>query len=512
MHRADSHTTSESRPVRAVIRVRSGRATARRALTTAFPRWPLLTALTLGALAAGCSNDDHPVAPIGVHVTDFTVGAVPSNVLAAVARFDARGADSAAVVYWSDSEPPRATPFSTTLTPDSTVVLGLRPSTAYHLRVDAIAGGTVISSDTITFGTGALPDFLANSHLRGSVRASGGYILTALSDTASAYVVAFDSTGEVRWYHGFDEGVPVGEVKQQANGDITAFLGATHGGDPVPGRYVELSPGGDVVREIGAPPGAYVDNHELVLVFNDGQYDGAYLSTYTQRQVDLSSQGGPSDSLVSGHQIVRANADGSTHTILDAWDTFTLADNVEPIEGEVDFDHPNSIDVASDGNLVVSWRNFDAITKIDVNSGAIIWRLGGPHSDFTFVGDPLGGFSAQHSARVVGDNDILVFDNGTQHSPPESRAVEYTLDPTAKTATMKWEYRHVPPVYTTFTGSVQRLASGNTLIGWTWPPTLLVTEVTPGGTVAWEGTLEAPSLFSPYRFTAIRSLYGYEQP
>jgi hypothetical protein len=53
---------------------------------------------------------------------------------------------------------------------------------------------------------------------------------------------------------------------------------------------------------------------------------------------------------------------------------------------------------------------------------------------------------------------------------------------------------------------------GNTLIGWTWGSPLLVTEVTPGGTVAWEGTLESPSNASPYRFIEIASLYEYRSP
>jgi len=30
------------------------------------------------------------------------------------------------------------------------------------------------------------------------------------------------------------------------------------------------------------------------------------------------------------------------------------------------------------------------------------------------------------------------------------------------TATMVWEYRHDPPVFTPFVGTVQRLRSGNT--------------------------------------------------
>lgn len=476
------------------------------------PWLPFAAAAALAGLATACSDSNHPVAPVGVHVTSFSLGANPNNALSAIAKFDAVGADSVHVVYWSGAEAPRATPFTTTVTSDSVVVLGLSPSARYGLAVEALVHGTVVRSDTMAFTTGALPDLLANSHLRSTTPAPGGYVLTALSDSATAYAVAFDSTGEVRWYRGFAEAVPSVEVKQQPNGDITVFLGATHGGELLPGRYVELSPGGDVVREFSAPSGAFTDPHELLLLLKDGQYDGAVMLTYTARHVDLSAQGGPSDSLVTGHQLVRVAADGSMRTLFDAWDHFSLVENVEPSLGQLDFDHPNSIDIAPDGNYIVSWRNLDLITKIGADSGNIIWRLGGSHSDFTFTSDPLGGFSAQHSARVAGSGHILLFDNGTRHSPSESRAVEYVLDPTANTATMVWQYHHAPPVFTTFTGSVQRLTNGDTFIGWTWPPSLFATEVAPGGSAVWEGTLEGPSLPSPYRFTKIVSLYRYARP
>ncbi|HEU4643714.1 MAG TPA: aryl-sulfate sulfotransferase [Gemmatimonadaceae bacterium] len=478
-----------------------------------MPRWlPLATMPALAGLAIGCGDSNHPVAPIGIHFNNVSLAANPNNVLSAVTKFAVTGADSVHVVYWSDSADAKATPFTAAAASDSVVVLGLAPETQYQMAVEAVKGGTPVRSDTLAFTTAALPTLLANARLESSTPFSGGYILAALVDSSGAYGVAFDSTGQVRWYRGFNEGVPAGEFKQQPNGDFTIFLGATHGGQTVPGRYVEVTPGGDVVREFSAPAGAFTDNHELRLLFKDGQYDGAVMFTYTERHVDLSAQGGPSDTAVTGHQVVRVAADGSMRTVFDAWDHFTLADNVEPIGGEADFDHPNAVDIAPDGNYIVSWRNFDLITKIGADSGNIIWRLGGPHSDFTITGDPLGRFSAQHSARAIGNDHVLIFDNGTQHSPPESRAVEYALDTGAKTATMVFQYRHSPPVYTQFTGSVQRLQNGNTFVGFTWAPNLIATEVAPDGSVVWEGTLGSGSLPSPYRFTKVVSLYQYEQP
>ena len=76
--------------------------------------------------------------------------------------------------------------------------------------------------------------------------------------------------------------------------------------------------------------------------------------------------------------------------------------------------------------------------------------------------------------------NFTLFDNGNFHNPPFSRAVEYNLNETTKTATTVWEYRNNPIIFGPATGYVERLSNGNTLIGWgiTHPS---VTEVTPGG-------------------------------
>ena len=473
-------------------------------------------ALIVGLFAACQDDGTAPSTPPAVHVTNVALAENPNSVLSAIATFDAIGVDSGRVVYISDSGVSGTTPFTTAVVPGRIVVLGLRPATTYHLAVEVAAGDTLLTSDTLALTTDTLPSFLQGTHLDSDAPSSGGYVLTVVGDSTTAYAVAFDSTGALGWYRAFTEGVPAAETKQQSNGDITVFLGATHGGQPVAGRYVEVSPEGTIVRTITAEAPAFTDNHELWLLFRDTTYDGAVYFTYTQRHLDLSADGGPSDTLVSGHQLVRVNADGSQHTVFDAWDHFTLADNVEPIAAEPDFDHPNAIAIAPDGNYIVSWRNFDAITKIDATTGEILWTLTAPwsvvHGDFTIQGDPLDGFSAQHSVRVIGADDLLLFDNGTHHAPPMSRAVEYQIDEGAKTATMTWEFRHVPAFYVLFTGSAQRFDSGNTLIGWPWPPTLAATEVTSDGNVVWEGTLRSPSGISPYRFTKIVSLYRYVSP
>ncbi|HTY35714.1 MAG TPA: aryl-sulfate sulfotransferase, partial [Bacteroidota bacterium] len=170
----------------------------------------------------------------------------------------------------------------------------------------------------------------------------------------------------------------------------------------------------------------------------------------------------------------------------------------------IDYVHPNSLDVDTDGNLLLSSRSLDEVTKINRTNGSIIWRLGGKNNQFTFLNDPIG-FSHQHSVRRTQTGTILMFDNGNYHAPQFSRAVEYSIDENAKTVSLTWQFRHNPDLYALAMASVQRLANGNTVIGWGSASTAL-TEVRPDGSTALE--LAFPQGIVSYR--ALR--YSWNAP
>jgi arylsulfate sulfotransferase len=470
-------------------------------------------ALAFALAACGDDNSTRPQPPV---VSAFSVAPNVNNVLSAIVTLDFQHADSARVVYWTGSEAKQSTPFTTDSSSGRAVVVGLRPETQYNVAVEAVGGGTTVASDTVTFTTGALDPFLASSHLPGATPLSGGYVIAGLGNGGNGYLTVFDSTGNVAWYREFP-GQSLAEAKQQPNGNFTAILTSTHGDAPIVGNAVEIALDGSVARTFTAPAvSPYIDDHELLLLFQNGTYDGALFLAYNQRHVNLSSTGGPADTVLSGHQLIREDANGDQHVVFDAWDHYNESQNVEPVSGQVDFDHPNSVALDLDGNYVVSWRDLDAITKINATTGAIMWTFASPlsalTSDFTIVGDPLNGFSAQHSVRVLDNGNLLVFDNGTRHSPRATRVVEYQLDQTAHTATMVWQFSHVPPIYTQFTGSAQRLQNGNTFIGWAWAPSIVASEVTSTGATVWEAPLSSTGAQFPYRFTKIGSLYGYNAP
>jgi hypothetical protein len=156
---------------------------------------------------------------------------------------------------------------------------------------------------------------------------------------------------------------------------------------------------------------------------------------------------------------------------------------------------------------LISSRHQDEITKIDRQTGNIIWRLGGKNNQFQFTNDNIR-FSHQHDIRRLTNGNITLFDDGNLHSSvAPSRALEYKLDEINKTATLVWSLENNPAEYSGAMGNVQRLANGNTLIGW-GAGSPATTEVTPSGDKLYELSL-LPDIYSyrAFKFNLSKSYY-----
>ena len=484
--------------------------------------WLLLTAGV--ALGGACSPGDGlapPPPPDDVaRVDSVSVAPNPTNALAVNVAVVGEHADSARLLFAAPGAPLDSTPSVGLTDGRGTVpVLGLRSGMAYRGVVEISGAGGRVQSDSVSLVGGELPEPLRHVSLATNGTGTRGLTLAALALGGSAlYAFAFDSAGTIRWYRGFafDGAQATGDLKQQANGNFTFFVGATTGSQPTPGHYVEFTPTGDSLRVFAAPAPLYTDNHELVIT-GTGADERIHLFGYDRRAADVSPIGGPASAQIAGHSVLRLLPDGTSELAWSGWDHLRVQDWIEPprpdpsATEQPDFDHPNSLAFDLDGNYIVSWRNLGEVTKIDAASGEILWRLGGANNQFTFVDDPLGGFSAQHYARILPDGHLLLYDNGTRHQPQETRVVEYALDLDKRTATLVWEFRHTPPIYTPYVGSVQRLAGGNTAIGYGGAGH--ASEVAPDRSLVWEADLRvdgAPAF--AYRLTRIASLYRYEAP
>lgn len=251
-----------------------------------------------------------------------------------------------------------------------------------------------------------------------------------------------------------------------------------------------------VVDEYKAGDGYTADLHDLQLLPNGD----ALLMIYDAETVDMSQvvPGGQQKATVTG--LVIQEQDPSKNVIFEwrSWDHFSFSNSTAVLTAQqIDLVHGNALAPSNDGNLLLSSRNLSEITKINLLTGVVMWRLGGKANMFEFInGEP---FAFQHDVRQLPDGDITVFDNqGTTQNPAPSQAIEYRIDEVNKTATVVWNFTHAPEVFATFMGNTQRLGSGNTFMSWGAPFThsgfsyFSMTEVTPENQPVLDFVLDQP--------------------
>ena len=260
-------------------------------------------------------------------------------------------------------------------------------------------------------------------------------------------------------------------------------------------KYVILNDNFEIMDTIPNPmlnmPNMYaLDWHSTISLAN-----GHYLLLLMKFDImDLSKvvEDGQTNAMVISNSLIETDRTGTIYWQWNAIDHVSVLDATVDIDisaTTIDLTHINSIFEDASGNIYASVRHFDEVIKINKSTGSIIWRLGGSKSkknQFTFINDDQNGFfgfSHQHSITVLSNGNILLYDNGNLKNQPYSRAVEYAINESAKTATKVWEYSTSPAIFQMTMGSVQRLPNGNTLINWGRQK---ITEVRPNNTVAFE--------------------------
>ena len=178
--------------------------------------------------------------------------------------------------------------------------------------------------------------------------------------------------------------------------------------------------------------------------------------------------GGLTDAVVITLVIQEFDSDKNLIFEWHAWEHLDIANyqHLDLADNVIHWMHGNSIDVDIDSNIIISNRRSSEVIKLDRYSGQIIWILGGPNNEFSIINDPYNGFSRQQDVRRNENGNILVFDNGNDHEPPISRALEYQLNEGEKTAELVWDFSHPNGYVGLSMGSIQRLPNNNTLINW----------------------------------------------
>jgi Arylsulfotransferase (ASST) len=150
--------------------------------------------------------------------------------------------------------------------------------------------------------------------------------------------------------------------------------------------------------------------------------------------------------------------------------------------------HINSINLAPDGNLLISSRNTWTVYKVHRKTGAVMWRLGGKHSSFTI--GPKARFAWQHHVTQHADGTFTIFDNeaGDYKVGKSSRGLVLHVDEKRRHASFVRQFNPPVPILSSALGSVQELPGGHVLVGWGQHP--YFTEYKRDGSVVFSGHLK----------------------
>lgn len=331
-----------------------------------------------------------------------------------------------------------------------TLLAGLAADVGYTWRaVATLSDGEERRTDDDVFHTAPPPDWAPLLEVTPPVDPwAPGFVGSTLLGLDAAYVV-LDAQGRYVWWWRPEETYMVNNARLARDGRSVLVLLADAAMKEDLGTLVEVGLDGQVLAEVAAP-GAHHDFVEtpdggiVYLAFDTRPWDGE-------------------DTI--GDRLARLDrATGVTETLWSSWDTETPSrpDAPDIYSFGRDWTHANGLALDPEtGDWLVSLHNLDTVLRIAWD-GSLLWRMGGPESDFAVVGDE--GFAFQHSPGF-GGGEVLLFDNGRGGNDP-SRAVAYAVDPDAGTYTRRWEFVGDGAHTTVVGGSVTRLPDGGALVGW----------------------------------------------
>ncbi|MCP4580553.1 MAG: hypothetical protein GY839_02965 [candidate division Zixibacteria bacterium] len=317
-------------------------------------------------------------------------------------------------------------------------------------------------NDVLTDNGVSLPsDFPYLSVLIDENPDSGYIFLTSKNnsgpETTGKYLIILNNNNDPIFYNRFDS-QPL-DFKLHHNGLLTYNYGLQK-------KFYVMDSTYRIIDSYQCGNGYATNPHDFQM-FDNGH---VLMLARDPQVVDMSEivEGGNPNAVVTGQIIQELDILHNVVWQWRSWDHFVITDatwDIDLLAHLIDYVHANALEIDYDGNILLSSRHLDEITKIDHQTGNIIWRLGGENNQFTFVDDTLQ-FSHQHDIRRLPNGNITLFDNANLRTPNYSRAIEYQLDEDSLIAYKVWEFYQTPNVAAAVGGNVQRLSGGNTIIGW----------------------------------------------
>jgi hypothetical protein len=320
--------------------------------------------------------------------------------------------------------------------------------------------------------------------------APGDLFFTPAGGDSQSSVVIMDDQGQPIWVSPAVAGRDFNVARQTYRGApvLTWYTGPVVDPGIGQGSYVIDDSSYHQIARVSAVNGYGADIHDMTIT----PQNTALLIIYNPVVVDASSVKGAKKQRVL--EPVVQEVDIATGTLLFEWhglSSIPLKDSYQAVDTKTgstyDYVHPNSIEVAEDGDLLLSGRHTWAVYKIDRTSGVLDWHLGGKDDNFTIAKSAEPAW--QHDARENADGTLTIFDNGAAGSNVvhKTRGLVLRLDESSMSATLVHQYPAPDTVQSTSQGSFRLQPNGDYFAGWADQPQF--SEFAADGTVLYQAML-----------------------
>jgi outer membrane protein assembly factor BamB len=241
----------------------------------------------------------------------------------------------------------------------------------------------------------------------------------------------------------------------------------------------------NTIKTVSAGNGLTMDLHEFTIT-----PDGDGLCTaYSETRADLRAIRGTAHGKIAAcHAQVIDLQTGKATFDWNSLDHVTVEESYQIAPGKAknlyDYFHMNSLQMLSDGSILISARNTWTVYKVNGKTGDVIWRMGGKKSDFKV--EPKAHWAWQHHATLWSPTRMTLFDN-SRVVGPLSRGLLLDVDESAMTVSLVQEYQNPAGFYAGTLGSVQLMPDDNVFVGWGTQP--YFSEHASGGTLQMFGQL-----------------------
>ena len=288
-------------------------------------------------------------------------------------------------------------------------LLYLKPESEYSFLINYSSADNKLKSDTLSFITESLPDFLPDFSLTKQKDFEFNEYIFLRTQMDPGIQLLLDHNANVVWYQKSDTSLSRPFDIYSLNSYLSLYN---------PSLIYKITFEGDTSLKIITKD--KILHHELTKDVNNN----IIALTYEYKAFDLSNFGGLKDDSIKGDGLVVYD---STGNLVWEWSVF---DHEDPLSYDninllkKDWTHGNGIGVTYDNNYILSFRNLNQLWKIDSNNGKILWKLG-LNGDIPMKESSF--FYAQHAIHEIGMDTFLLFDNGSRKERMKSRALIFSM-------------------------------------------------------------------------------------